>query len=144
MDILDSKDRDKSIFHLERQPTLDNVKIKLLGDRKSHLCLPDNLIKISPKFRQTKTFYNKMSENNMTYYQDDDVPHPDRARDRDPHIGQRQLGNSPHLLRRKTTDKGKLKATLPDIKTQDDNNRKLTMKDYNRPDVIVAKKVDRT
>ena len=39
-------------------------------------------------------------------------------------------------------NKGKLKATLPDIKTQDENNRKLTRKDYNRPDVIVAKKTE--
>ena len=39
-------------------------------------------------------------------------------------------------------NKGKLKATLPDIKTQDENNRKLTRKDYNRPDVIVAKKIE--
>ena len=49
---------------------------------------------------------------------------------------------SPHLLRRKTTDKGKLMATLPDIKTPDDNNRKLTRKEYNRPDVIVAKQTE--
>ena len=75
-----------------------------------------------------KTFYNKMSENNMIYYQEDNVPHPDRARDRDP---RQQLRDSPHPLRRKTSDKGKLKATLSDIKTQDENNRKLTRKDYN-------------
>ena len=31
---------------------------------------------------------------------------------------------------------------MPDIKTQDDNIRKLTRKDYNRPDVIVAKKTE--
>ena len=86
-----------------------------------------------------------MSENNMTYYQGDDEPHPDRARDREPHVVRRQqLGDSPHPLRRKTTDKGKLKATLLDIKTQDDNNRKLKRKDYNRPGIIVAKKIDRT
>ena len=84
-----------------------------------------------------------MSENNMTYYQGDDEPHPDRARDREPHVVRRQqLGDSPHPLRRKTTDKGKLKATLLDIKTQDDNNRKLKRKDYNRPGIIVAKKTE--
>ena len=60
-----------------------------------------------------------MSENNMTYYQDDNVPHPYRARDQDPHVGRQQLRDSPHLLRCKTSDKGKLKATLLDIKTQD-------------------------
>ena len=83
-----------------------------------------------------------MSENNMTYYHEDNIPHPDRARDRDPHVGRQQLRDSPHPLRRKTSDKGKLKATLPDIKTQDENNRKLTRKDYNRPDIIVAKKTE--
>ena len=41
-----------------------------------------------------------------------------------------------------SSDKGKLKATLPDIKTQDENNRKLKRKDYNRPDLIVAKKTE--
>ena len=54
MDILDSKDQERSIFHLdisERQLTVEGVKLKLLGDRKSHLCLPGNLIKISPKYR---------------------------------------------------------------------------------------------
>ena len=84
-----------------------------------------------------------MSENNTTFYLDEHVPRPGRARDREPHVvGQRQLGDSPHPLRRKTTDKGKLKATLPDIKTSDDNNRKLTRKEYNRPEVIVAKQTD--
>ena len=82
------------------------------------------------------------SENNMTYYQDDNVPHPGRAWDWDPHIGRQQLGDSPHPLRCKTSDKGKLKATLPDIKTQDENNRKLTRKHYNGPDAIVPKKTE--
>ena len=78
-----------------------------------------------------------MSENNTSNFQGDDVPHPGRARDREPHIvRRRQLGDSPHPLRCKISDKGKLKATLPDIKTQDDTNRKLTRKEYNRPDVI--------
>ena len=40
MGILDSKYRDRSIFHLdlsERQLTVDNVNIRLLGGRQSHL-----------------------------------------------------------------------------------------------------------
>ena len=40
------------------------------------------------------------------------------------------------------TSRSMLKATLPDIKTSDDNNRKLTMKEYNRPDIIVAKQTE--
>ena len=70
MDILDNKDQDRSIFHLdisERQLTVDGVEIKLLGGRKSHLCLPDKLIKISPRYRRTKTFHNKVSETNLNY-----------------------------------------------------------------------------
>ena len=32
-----------------------------------------------------------MSENNMTYYQGDNVPHPDRARDEEPHVSSLSL-----------------------------------------------------
>ena len=99
--------------------------------------------KISPKFRQTKTFFNKMSENITTFYQDEHMPRSGRAQDWEPHVvGRHQLGDSPHLLRRKTTDKDNLKATLPDIKTSDDNNRKLTRKEYKKHDVIVAKQTE--
>ena len=45
-----------------------------------------------------------MSENNMTYDQGYDVPHPDRARDREPHVvGRRQLGDSSHPDARQQT-----------------------------------------
>ena len=57
MDILDSKDRGISIFKLDisdRQLTVVEFKIQLLGPRKSHLSLPDRRITISPKHRQTK------------------------------------------------------------------------------------------
>ena len=37
------------------------------------------------------------------------------------------------------TKKGKLKSTLLDIKTKEDTNKKLTKKDYNRPDINAAK-----
>ena len=55
MDILTSKYRNRNIFHLnlvDRQLTVDNEEedIELLGDRQSHLHLPDNLITISSKF----------------------------------------------------------------------------------------------
>ena len=50
--------------------------------------------------------------------------------------------DSPKPLRRKTTTKGKLKATLPDIQTKEDTNKKLTKKDYNRPDMIEAKQTE--
>ena len=133
------------MFHLDisqRHLTVDCVKIKLLGGMKSHLCLPDKLIKISPKYRRTKTFHNKVSETNLNYSQDDDILHPGRAWDRDPHGGGGLLRDSLQPLRRKTTEKGKLKATLPDIKTQEDKKRKLTKKDFNRPDVIIAKQTE--
>ena len=83
MDILDSKDQDRSIFHLdisERQLTVDGVKIQLLGCRKSHFCLPDKLINLlSLRYRQTKMSHNKVSKTNLNYYQGDDVPHLERA-----------------------------------------------------------------
>ena len=47
-----------------------------------------------------------------TKCQDDNVPHPEQARDQDPQVGQGQLKVSPQALRRKTTEKGKMKATL--------------------------------
>ena len=53
MDILTSKYRDRNIFHLnlaERQLTIDNEDIELLGYRQSHLRLPEayynNILKI--------------------------------------------------------------------------------------------------
>ena len=84
MDILNSKDQSRSIFHLdisERQLTVDGFKIQLLGHRKSHLFHPDKLIRISPRYRKTKTFHNKVSQNKVNYLQDDHVPQPERARD---------------------------------------------------------------
>ena len=51
-----------------------SVPQQLLGDRKSHLCLPDKLIRISPRYRKTKAIHNKVSQNNLNFYQDDHVP----------------------------------------------------------------------
>ena len=55
-----------------------------------------------------------------------------------------QLEGSPQPLRRKMTQKGKSKATLPDIQTNEDDtsNKKLTKKDYKRPDIIEAKQTE--
>ena len=100
MDISDSKDQGRSIFHLdisERQLTVDGFKIQL-GDRQSHLCLPDKLIRISPRNGKAKTFHNKVSQNNLNYFHDDHVPQTEGAREQDPHVGRGQLGNSPQPL----------------------------------------------
>ena len=70
IDILDSKDQGRSIFHLnisERQMTVDEFKIQLLGDRKGHFSLPDRLISISPKYRQTKMFHNDVHQNKLNF-----------------------------------------------------------------------------
>jgi hypothetical protein len=83
MDILTSKYRNRIIFHLnlgDRQLTVDNEDIELLGDRQSHLHLPDNLITISSKFTQTKSSSNTDSKTNAAYYQDEHVLRTDVAR----------------------------------------------------------------
>ena len=144
MVILSSKYRNRNIFHLnlwDRQLTVDNEDIGLLGDRQNHLRLPDNLITISSNFKRTKSSSNSDSKTNTAYYQDEHVLRADGARGRELHIVGREqrLEDPPQPLRRKTPDKGKLKATLPDVKTPEDN-RILKEKDYDRPDVIAAKK----
>ena len=83
MDILTSKYRNRNIFHLnlgDRQLTVDNEDIELLGDRQSHLHLPDNLITISSKFTWTKSSSNTDSKTNTAYYQDKHVLRADGAR----------------------------------------------------------------
>ena len=69
---------------------------------------------MSSKFRQTKSSFNKMSGNNTTFYRT----------------------NTFHVQAEPEIE------IEPDIKTSDDNNRKLTRKEYNRPDVIVAKQTE--
>ena len=76
MDILSSKYRNRNVFHLnlgDRQLTVDNEDIALLGERQSHLCLPDNLITISLNFKRTKSSSNSDSRTNTAYYQDEHV-----------------------------------------------------------------------
>ena len=100
--------------------TVDNEDIELLGDRQSHLHLPDNLITISSKFTWTKSSSNTDSKTktqliiriNMYCVQTEpeDESFTSRTTTRGP-------------LRRKMPDKGKLKATLPDVETPEDNNR---------------------
>ena len=143
MDILTSKYNNKSIFRLnlgDRQLIIDNEDIDLLGDKQSHLHLPDNLVKISSSFTQGKSSSNFDSKTNIAYFQDEDVPH-DGSRGRQvPGVGQEgQLEDPPQPPRCKTPDKGKLKATLQDIKLPEDSNKRLNKKDYDRPGVIAAK-----
>ena len=80
----------------------------------------------------------------MSYYQD--VCHDEGARYADwvHHNRRGELEDSPRPSRGKTTEKGKSKATLLDIKTEEDvtSNKKLKKKDYNRPDVIHAKQTE--
>jgi hypothetical protein len=106
MDILTSKYIDRNIFFLnlvDRQLTVDNEDIELLGDRQSHLRLPDSLIKISSKFRWTRSSSSTVSETNATYYQDKHVLRADRAGGQELHIvGRRQLEESPQPLRLQT------------------------------------------
>ena len=73
MDILTSKYRSKKLG--DRQLTIDNEDIDLLGDRQSHLHLPTNLVKISASFSSP----NSVSKTNITYFQDKDVPRTDGA-----------------------------------------------------------------
>ena len=103
MDILSIKYRDRNIFHLnlaDRQLTVDNEDIELLGDTQSHLRLPDNLITISSKLRRTKSSSSTVSKTYAAYYQDEHVLHADRAGGRELHfVGRgRQLEESPQPL----------------------------------------------
>ena len=57
-----------------------------------------------------------------------------------PGVKRRQLGEASPSPRRKTPEKGKLKTTLEDIKTEETGSVRLRKKDYDRPDVVLAKK----
>ena len=145
MDILDSKGHGISIFKLDisnRQLTVDRFRIQLLGPRKSHLKLPDKLITIAPKYRQTKMSHRSRQNNTMSYYEV--VCHDERARyaDRGHHNGRGEQEDSPRPS--KTTEKSKSKMTFLDIMMEENitSNKKLTKKDYNRPDVIHAKQTE--
>ena len=147
MDILDSNDRGKGIFRLDisnRQLRVDGSKIRSLGPSKSHLKLPGKLIAIAPSYGQKKMSHCSGQNNTLSYYQG--VYHNERARDADrvDHNGRGELEDSPQPSRRKTTEKGKSKTTLQDIETEENitSNKKLTKKDYNRPDVIHAKQTN--
>ena len=133
MDILTSKYRNKSIFRLNlgnRQLIIDNEDIDLLGDRQSHLHLPDSLFKISSSFTGGKSSSNSDSKTNIACFQEEDVPCTDGALGREPHgVGrERRIEDPPQPPRRKTPDKGKLKATLPHIKLPEDSNKRLKKK----------------
>ena len=117
-------------FKFRGQLTVDNEVIDLLGDRQSHLRLPDNFITIYSNFRRTKSSSNSDSKTNTAYYQDEHVLRANGGRGRELHVvgRERRLEDPPQPLRHKTPDKGKLKATLPDIKTSEDSNRRLKKK----------------
>ena len=78
-------------------------------------------------------------ETQLTHFQvrpEDDLP-GGGSRER---VRRRQLGEASPSPRRKTPEKGKLKMTLEDIKTEETGSVRLRKKDYNRPDVVLAKK----
>ena len=121
---------------------IDNDDIDLLGDRQTgHLHLPGNIVKISLSFTRGQS--SSKPKNNSAYFQAEDVSHDGSGGRQVPGVGrERQLEDPPQPPRHKTPDKGKLKATLPDIKLPEDSNKRLRKKDYDRPDVIAAKKAE--
>ena len=80
--------------------------------------------------------------NTMSYYKV--VCHDERARyaDQGHHNGRGEQEDSPRPS--KTTEKSKSKTTFLDIMMEENitSNKKLTKKDYNRPDVIHAKQTE--
>ena len=99
-----------------RQLIIDNDEIDLLGDRQGHLHLPNNLVKIFSSFTRRKSSSN--SKTNTAYFQDKEISR-DGSRGRqlpNPGVGREwRLEDPPQPPRRKTPDKGKLKATLPTL-----------------------------
>ena len=82
-------------------------------------------------------------ETQLTYFQaqpEDDLPGGGSRERVLPGVRRRQLGEASPSPRRKTPEKGKLKTTLEDIKTEETGSVRLRKKDYNRPDVVSAKK----
>ena len=118
--------------------------IQLLGTSKSHLELPSKLIAIAPAHRQAEMSHWSGQNNAVFYYQN--VCHGERARDADQvvHNGQGELEDSQPPSRTKATEKGKSKMTLQDIKTENDVtlHKKLTKKDYNRPELLMQSRLN--
>ena len=108
---------------------IDYEEINLLGEKEGHLHLPDNVVKIFSSFTQGQSL--SKSKTNVSYFQAMDVSH-DRSGGREPPGVRRErpLEEPPQSPRRKTPEKGKLKATLTDIKTPEDskgcNKKKAT------------------
>ena len=110
-----------------------------MGEKEGHLHLPDNIVKISSSFTQGQSL--SKSKTNVSYFQAKDVSRDGPGGRELPGLGrERRLEDPPQPPRRKTPDKGKLKAILPDIKTPEDSSKRLRKKDFERPDVISAKK----
>ena len=143
MDILSRHYKNRVIFRLSLgggQLMIDDKEINLLGEKEGHLHLPDNVAKIFSSFKQGQSL--SKSKTNVSYFQAMDVSR-DRSRGRAlPGVGrERPLEEPPQSPRRKTPEKGKLKATLTDIKTPpEDSSKRLGKKDFERPDIILAKK----
>ena len=109
------------------------------------ICIfPTILLKYPQVLHEKKSSSNSDSKTIIAYFQDEDVPCTDGAQGRELHgVGrERRLEDPPQPPRRKTPDKGKLKATLPDIKLPEDSNKRLKKKDYDRQDVIAAKNAE--
>ena len=107
---------------------IDDEDINLLGGKEGHLHLPDNIVKISSSFTQGQSL--SKSKTNVSYFQAKDVSCDGPEGRELPGLGrERRLEDPPQPPRRKTPDKGKLKAILPDIKTVVKDLEKKTLID---------------
>jgi len=116
---------------------IDDKEIDLLGEIESHLHLPDEIVEIYERSKLPK------NTTKMSYFQaqpEDDLPGGGSRERVLPGVRRRQLGEASPSPRRKTPEKGKLKTTLEDIKTEETGSVRLRKKDYDRPDVVLAKK----
>ena len=72
-----------------------------------------------------------------------DLYHNKGARDQDPLIGRGQLEGSPLPLRHKTKTKRQVEGNFArHTYTKEDTNKKLTIEDCNRPNIIEAKQTE--
>ena len=116
---------------------IDGKEIDLLGEVDNHLHLPAEIVEIYKHFKLPS------NTNNMSYFQvrpEVDLPGVGAGERVLPGVRGRQLGEASPPPRRKTPEKGKSKTTLDDIKTEKTDSVRLRKKDYNRPDVVLAKK----
>ena len=140
IDILTRRYNDRSIFDLklgDRMVIIDDKEIDLLGETESHLHLPDEIVEIYERSKLPR------NTTNMSYFQaqpEDDLPGGGSRGQVLPGVGRRQLGEASPSPKHKMPEKVKLKTTLEDIKTEEMGSVRLRKKDYDRPDVVLAKK----